>query len=79
MQPSVIVIDEVDSVLSKRTEKENDASKKMKTEFLVQMVSFLFKWWEGEMPSAMEIRYFAHSYLSVNRKVLLLSRKTTKF
>ncbi|KAE8741646.1 hypothetical protein FOCC_FOCC012849 [Frankliniella occidentalis] len=39
MQPSVFFIDEVDSVLSKRTEKENESSKKMKTEFLVQMVS----------------------------------------
>ncbi|KAK3928210.1 Fidgetin-like protein 1, partial [Frankliniella fusca] len=37
MQPSVIFIDEVDSLLSKRTEKENDAAKKIKTEFLVSM------------------------------------------
>ncbi|XP_052126550.1 fidgetin-like protein 1 [Frankliniella occidentalis] len=37
MQPTVIFIDEVDSVLFKRTEKENESSKKNKTEFLVQM------------------------------------------
>ncbi|KAK3919898.1 Fidgetin-like protein 1 [Frankliniella fusca] len=40
-QPSVIFIDEVDSLLSKRTEKENEAAKKIKTEFLVSMDNVL--------------------------------------
>jgi SpoVK/Ycf46/Vps4 family AAA+-type ATPase len=35
-QPSVVFIDEIESILSKRTDSENDATKRLKTEFLVQ-------------------------------------------
>ena len=36
MQPSVVFIDEIESILSKRKEGENDAMKRLKTEFLIQ-------------------------------------------
>lgn len=36
-QPSVVFIDEVDSLLSVRTSDDNDASRRIKTEFLVQL------------------------------------------
>ena len=43
-KPAIIFIDEVDSMCGARSKGEYDATKRIKTEFLVQMEGILLPW-----------------------------------
>ena len=58
-QPSVVFIDEIDSVLSARSDTEHESSRRIKTEFLVQLVSFE----EKEILVCLEVFSKVHSFL----------------
>ena len=66
-QPSVVFIDEIDSVLSSRSDTEHESSRRIKTEFLVQLVSF------DEKEILIKKRFLKASSKSINTSRLLES------
>ena len=56
-QPAIVFIDEIDSILTARSENENEASRRLKTEFLVQL--------DGAATNGYFTRLFIHSFIHI--------------
>lgn len=64
LQPSIIFIDEVDSLLSERSNNEHEASRRLKTEFLVEFDGLPSNP-ESEKVLRLLCPYFSSSYILV--------------